>query len=174
MKVQKETELKTKHFRVWNTKLVNEVKNMIEIGEIPKDSPFITNDHQWRSPDITFEYTAEELEEIQKCASDVVYFANMYAYSMTDEGVQKITIRDYQEEALKDLQNNRFNIWMASRQVGKCLLHNVNITVRNTTSGEIIKTTLGNFYEKLLSKKRKMSFLERIKSFLWKMYTNLS
>lgn len=101
---------------------------MIEVGEIPKDSPFSNNDYQWRSADITFEYTAEELEEIQKCAADVTYFANAYAYSMTDEGIQKITLRDYQVEALKDLQENRFNIWMASRQTGKSVISGIFLT----------------------------------------------
>lgn len=104
--------------KAWNTKLVEETKQMIDDG-FEVSNPFWENDPRWRAGDITFDYTPEEREEIKKCAKDVVYFANKYAYSMTDGGVQKITLRDYQETFLRDLQRERFSISMQSRQTGK-------------------------------------------------------
>jgi hypothetical protein len=39
---------------------------------------------------------------------------------MTPEGLQPCILRDYQEDYLRHLQNNRFSIWLACRQAGKC------------------------------------------------------
>jgi len=38
---------------------------------------------------------------------------------MTDEGVQQVELRDYQKQLLRDFQHNRFNVVLASRQMGK-------------------------------------------------------
>ena len=38
---------------------------------------------------------------------------------MTDEGIQQVKLRDYQKQMLRDFQHNRFNIVLASRQMGK-------------------------------------------------------
>jgi len=38
---------------------------------------------------------------------------------MTDEGIQQVKLRDYQKDMLRDFQHNRFNIVLASRQMGK-------------------------------------------------------
>ena len=50
---------------------------------------------------IVFNYTPEELKEIKKCATDIVYFANKYCTVMTDEGLKTIKLRPYQEKMLK-------------------------------------------------------------------------
>jgi len=54
------------------------------------DNPFHENDPELRKGNILFEYTEWELEEIKKCAEDVVYFANKYCHVMTDEGIRQI------------------------------------------------------------------------------------
>jgi hypothetical protein len=66
-----------------------------------------------------FEYTEEEITELARCANDIVYFAEKYAVVMTDDGVQQVKLRDYQKQMLSDFQHNRFNIVLASRQMGK-------------------------------------------------------
>lgn len=172
MKVAKVDEnLKIKRNRTWTTKLVNQAIERLDIGDIV-ENPFVAGDQQWRQPDITFEYTEEEIIELRKCAEDVVYFANKYAYSMTDEGIQKITLRDYQIDRLRDLQNNRFNVYMASRQIGKCFLHFINIKIRNKKTGKIESIEIGEFFKDNL--KRKKTVLEKIKNKLWKLYSYLS
>ena len=40
---------------------------------------------------------------------------------MTDEGLNYITLRDYQTSVLKEYQNHRFNVFLAPRQVGKSI-----------------------------------------------------
>jgi hypothetical protein len=63
----------------------------------------------------------EEQEEYIKCALDVHYFTEQYCKVKTEDGsVGQIKLREYQKEILDNFVNSRFNILMASRQVGKC------------------------------------------------------
>lgn len=103
----------------WTTEKVNELVKMMDNGVNSKNNPFLDGKIEWRKGNILFEYTENELAEIKKCASDVIYFANKYCYSMTDEGIALLKVRDYQEDMLRDFQENRFCIAMQPRQSGK-------------------------------------------------------
>lgn len=105
--------------RVWTTEKVNEVRRKIELGEEVDSGCFSVHDINMRRANINFKYTLEEQEELVRCANDILYFADKYAYSMTDEGIQKITLRPYQRKMLKCFQDNRFTVLLASRQIGK-------------------------------------------------------
>lgn len=89
------------------------------------DNPFHENDPELRRGGILFEYTEYEVEELKKCASDVIYFANTYCNAMTDEGIRKITLRDYQEQILSQYQQHRFNIFLSPRQSGKTVTSSI-------------------------------------------------
>lgn len=105
---------------VWSTKAINELILAMDMGYKPKIAmPFYEGRQQLRRGNIVFEYTEEELIELAKCARDIVYFAEKYAVVMTDEGIQKVKLREYQKEMLRNYQNNRFNIVLAARQIGK-------------------------------------------------------
>jgi hypothetical protein len=104
---------------MWSTEKVEEIMQKLDEGVQPKVTPFWDGKPEWKLANISFEYTPEELSEIEKCATDIIYFANTYCFSMTDEGIQKIKLRDYQEDVLRDYQDNRFNIFLAPRQIGK-------------------------------------------------------
>lgn len=65
-------------------------------------------------------YTAEQISEIIKCKNDINYFAENYYYILSlDEGMVKIGLRDYQKDLIKNFNDHRFNIVLASRQIGK-------------------------------------------------------
>jgi hypothetical protein len=114
---------KTSKTRVWNSKLVEEVRTKIVSGEpIVGGTPFHEGDIDYRAAEIIYEYSEEELREIAKCATDIVYFANKYCVSMTDEGIRKIKLRPYQEKALRTYQENRWVVFLASRQIGKTVM----------------------------------------------------
>ena len=114
--------------KVWTSKRVQEQIERIETG-LPADmSPFYENQLSARNNNIVFEYTEEEIQELARCANDVVYFANKYCYSMTDEGIAKITLRDYQKDMLADFQANRWVVLLASRQIGKTVTSSIFIT----------------------------------------------
>lgn len=109
----------------WSTKKVNDLIVAMEDGYKPKMNPFHGGNLNLRKGNIVFEYTQKELMEIKRCATDIIYFANNYCTVMTDDGLQTITLRGYQEEMLKQFQAERFNVCLASRQVGKTICSSI-------------------------------------------------
>jgi len=109
----------------WSTKKVNDLIVAMEDGYKPKMNPFHGGNLNLRKGNIVFEYTQRELMEIKRCATDIVYFANNYCTVMTDEGLQTITLRGYQEEMLKQFQAERFSVVLASRQIGKTICSSI-------------------------------------------------
>ena len=78
---------------IWSTERVLKLlEDAEEYGLEYKDveNPFHENEPELKAGNVIWEYTEWELEEIQRCASDVIYFANNYCNVMTDEGIQKI------------------------------------------------------------------------------------
>lgn len=104
---------------VWSTETIKKAENAINAGSKPKNSPFYENQLHWRKADIVFQYSKEEMEEIKRCKKDIVYFAENYCYLMTDDGYVNVRLRDYQKEMLRNYQEHRFNVTLASRQIGK-------------------------------------------------------
>ena len=112
--------------KIWNTKRIKEEIDKIDNGLPSADySPFYDGDTTGRAADIVFEYSHLEIEEIARCAADVVYFGEKYCFSMTDEGIRQIKLRHYQKQMLKDFQENRFNVMLASRQIGKTVTSSI-------------------------------------------------
>ena len=108
---------------VWSTDKISQLMDLIESGGNTKGirKPFYDGNPQWRQGNIVFNYTDFELSEIKKCARDITYFAEHYCTVMTDEGLQRIKLRDYQIEMLKHFVANRFSVCLASRQIGKTI-----------------------------------------------------
>lgn len=110
---------------VWNTERVNQFTERILDGDKPKNTPFWDNKPEWREGNIVFEYSDEELLELKRCANDIIYFANKYCYAMTDDGVANIKLRDYQEDVLRDMQENNKCVFLACRQIGKTIVSGI-------------------------------------------------
>jgi len=105
---------------IWSTKQINDLMVALDQGYRPKvKMPFYEGKQFLKKGNIVFEYTDEEIAELARCAADINYFAERYAVVMTDEGIQKVELRDYQKTMLKNFQHDRFNIVLASRQMGK-------------------------------------------------------
>ena len=111
--------------KVWTTKKINDEFKKMEQGLPADTSGFFEGNPQYKGANIVFEYTKDELADLARCADDVVYFANKFCYSMTDEGVQQITLRPYQEDMLEGFQDNRFVVMLASRQIGKTVTSSI-------------------------------------------------
>ena len=112
----------------WTTERVDKIiqnadENGVDFKDV--DNPFHENDPELRRGGILYEYTEWEVAEFKKCASDVTYFANTYCNAMTDEGIRKITLRDYQEQILTQYQEHRFNIFLSPRQSGKTVTSSI-------------------------------------------------
>jgi len=121
--------------KLWSTERINvyninynEGINLDDLGE----SPYYEGKFGWRKGNQLFDYSDLEKDEIKKCKRDILYFADRYAFAMTDEGIAKINLRDYQREVLREFQNNRFSILLASRQIGKTILASIFIAWYST------------------------------------------
>ena len=68
------------------------------------------------------EYSPAQLRDLKKCKKNILYFAeNFFHIIDLDKGKQKIALFPFQRKVLRQLRDNRFNIVLASRQVGKAL-----------------------------------------------------
>lgn len=89
-----------------------------------------------KRPNKEMALTQEQLEHFVKSAQDVKYFAeHFYVITHPILGSQIINLYPYQHTLLENLQNNRFNIFMTSRQMGKaCTLDTPIITPTGFTT----------------------------------------
>lgn len=79
-----------------------------------------------------FEYTPEMVKDIKKCEQNLLFFAENYFYIIDpDEGRTIIKLYKYQKDALRMLRDNRYNLLLASRQIGKALDVNTPIPTPN-------------------------------------------
>lgn len=159
--------------QVWTTIKVHEQISRMETGLDADLGCFHEGDKFLRKADINFQYTKEEQREIIKCAEDVLYFANKYCFAMTDDGIRKIDLRDYQKNMLKDFQDNRFIVMLASRQIGKCLLYSTKIDIYDTRRKFYFKMSIGKLYFTSLKLQRNLTHIEKIKYMLWTLYDKL-
>lgn len=143
---------------IWNSKRVEKLlydaeENGIDYKEV--DNPFHENEPELRKGQIIFEYTEEELDEIKRCAGDVVYFADTYCKVMTDDGIRKINLRDYQVQILNQYQIHRKNIFVSPRQSGKTITSSIFLLwylLFNYEKNAMIMANIGDTAAELMDK----------------------
>jgi hypothetical protein len=109
---------------VFTTKLIDEATDRINDGIVIKryQNPWLKSEVGLRRAGVAFRMSPEEQQEYVRCALDVHYFVEKYCKVKREDGsIGSIKLRDYQKEILDNFVNNRFNILMASRQVGKTI-----------------------------------------------------
>jgi hypothetical protein len=95
-----------------------------------------------------FEWTPEMVSELKKCKENVLHFAENHFYIVNlDEGKQKIQLHSYQKKALRMIRDNRFSLFLFSRQSGKCLTMNTLCKIRNKKTGEIQEFTIKQLFD---------------------------
>lgn len=104
---------------IWSTSTLEKAIDGLNSGKKLVANPFYENNTKLLKGDITFSFTEEEQQEWKKCRKDILYFANRYCKLMTPQGIKNVEMRDYQEEYLKHLVNNRLSIFLSCRQSGK-------------------------------------------------------
>ena len=98
--------------------------------------------------DAKFEYTPEMVRELKKCKQNLLHFAENYFYIINlDEGKQKIKLHHYQKSALRMIRDNRFSLFLFSRQTGKCLTMNTLCKFRSKKTGEIQEFTIKQLFD---------------------------
>ena len=114
---------------IWSTKSLDAAVNAIKQGLPLKANPFIGNNTKLLKPELVFKRTDEEVEDYIRCMNDVIYFASK-CYIIQPTGLEACVLRDYQIDYLKHLQENRFSILLAARQIGKSLSPMSNILIK--------------------------------------------
>lgn len=156
--------------KVWNSTKVAEATEALSKGlDYEMGFPYFEKKIGFKKADLVYEYSEEELEEFKKCQKDVLYFAEKYCQIKTEEGkYTHFKLREYQKKYLKLAQEEQFVTWCASRQIGKCLLPNVYITIQ-TPEKEIKRIQFIDFYYSFIE----TGILGKIKKILWKIYSRL-
>lgn len=81
------------------------------------------NNPKIKKAGVQMQYTQEQAAEILRCRDDIVYFAAKYIKIVhVDDGLIPFKMWEYQEEFLKNVEQNRFSIALCSRQIGKSIL----------------------------------------------------
>jgi hypothetical protein len=102
----------------------------------------------------------KQLEEIERCAKDPVYFINTYVKILTPSEGNPVNFKlyDYQEAIINSFYNNRFNIIKAPRQSSKTLcglLQLLHFVIFNSGKTVVIKS---------FSNSSTLALLERFKA----------
>lgn len=104
---------------IWSTQSLNLALRGIEQGRKLVANPFYENNTKLLKGDLVFQRTQEEIDEWMRCKNDIIYFVEKYCKLMTPEGIQHVTLRDYQVDYLRHLEKNRLSIMLSARQAGK-------------------------------------------------------
>ena len=107
---------------IYTTKIIDFINSELN-GDysLLKDTPFFQGDPSRKKGNLDFECTPEEKEECWKVRENIIYLANTYCRINTPTGIDLIKLYSFQEKYLNILQENRFVVTLASRQVGKTL-----------------------------------------------------
>lgn len=149
---------------IFTTKFVDEATEKINDGIVIKrfQNPWLKSEVGLRRAGVSFKMSPEEQQEYVKCALDIHYFTEKYCRVKREDGsIGDIQLRDYQKEILDNFVNSRFNILMASRQVGKCFYFNTLCSIEK--DGVVIDFRIGKLYYYMLERERSLTLLEKIK-----------
>lgn len=171
-----ESELTLKYSNILTTKRVNEIIEKQNLNlKLSKD------EHIWferqsgvRKADLTFAPTTQEVDEYIKCKIDIHYFADKYCQIKREDGtIGPMVLRDYQKDIIGLYANNRYSILCASRQVGKCNSLSTKVLVRDIEKNLTYEITLADLYYNNIKMERKLTIIEKIKWFLYKLLSKL-
>lgn len=159
----------------WSTEKVEKWKEDAENGIIKGKSPFFKSS-DFRRANMPFMYTREEIAEIYRCKNDIIYYAETYCYIMTGtQGYKKVKLFPYQKKMLKNYMQNRFNVVLTSRQMGKTVTASIFLLWYSTFHAEKTVGLLSNkaqSAEEIADKIREI--MQRIPYFLQPGVVNMS
>lgn len=141
----------------WSTERINDLLRRVDeegLDYKSVENPFYDNNPDLKRANLLWEYTSEEIIEMKKCAQDVIYFSK-YCQVMTDNGLNFLDLRDYQQSVLREYQLHRFNVFLAPRQVGKSIISSVFLVwylLFNHDKNAMILANVGDTAEELMDK----------------------
>ena len=85
----------------------------------PKEQTFYLGNKNLPVPETNFDWTPEMVEDLERARKSILHFSRFFYIVNLDEGKQPIKLYTYQKRILKALVDDRFNVVLASRQIGK-------------------------------------------------------
>ena len=158
---------------VLTTDIVNDIISRENLGKKLNryEKLWFQNLRGIRKANLTFAMTDNEFEEYIKCKINIHYFAEKYCQIKREDGtVGPMKLRDYQKDIIDLYSKNPRSILMASRQTGKCNSFITNVLV--CEDNKKLKIPIGMLYYNELMKERKLTIIEKIKIFLYKILYN--
>lgn len=158
---------------VLTTDIVNDIISRENLGKKLNryEKLWFQNLRGIRKANLTFAMTDNEFEEYIKCKINIHYFAENYCQIKREDGtVGPMKLRDYQKDIIDLYSKNPRSILMASRQTGKCNSFITNVLV--CEDNKKLKIPIGMLYYNELMKERKLTIIEKIKIFLYKILYN--
>ena len=129
---------------IWSTKSIEAALQGIREGRQLIANPFYMGNTKLLKPDLNFKRTPEEIADFIRCKNDIIYFATKCKL-MTPEGIEYITLRDYQEDYLRHLEKNQLSIFLSCRQSGKCFFFLSKCTFQIKSCQQIKKDKLKSY-----------------------------
>lgn len=170
---------------IWTTEIVQQTLEKLRMGIVTDMSCFHAGDIELKAGNILYQLTPQERDEFYKCSRDIIYFVEKHCRFLTDFGRMTVALRKYQKEILdtlgKETYNEKYNefipdvrnlIMMQSRQSGKCFFTG-DILIKYPDDS-LYKIPISLFYYMILSKERKLTFLEKLKIKLLMAYMKLN
>lgn len=87
-----------------------------------KNNQFYLGNANLPRPDAQFDYASNPqwVKEIERCSKNILHFAENFFYIVNlEQGRIKIKLHSYQKRILRALRDNRFVVFLSSRQSGK-------------------------------------------------------
>ncbi len=107
---------------LWTTESVELAVKGLSEGYRLRENPFLKSvkGAMLRKSALPFKYTEDELQILGMCLDDKEFFSDNFGkLKDAGKGWVNITLRDYQRNLLKRYTDNRWNIIMFPRQMGK-------------------------------------------------------
>lgn len=145
----------------WSSQKIDEiVEEYNKTGKMPKNNPFYEGKVEWRAPNLNYSYTREELVEMAKCQENILHFAETKCNVMTDDGITLVRLRPYQKRVLLQYKKFRFNVFLASRQIGKCITFDTNIDIFDSLRNQNITIPMFEFHYQYKKNKKFVDYIE--------------
>ena len=144
---------------IWSTYSLNTAVDALKRGLPLKANPFIGKNTQLLKANLVYKRTEWEIDDYIKCKEDPVYFASKCFLKNPEGGLSPVTLRDYQVDYLRHLQNNPFSIFLSCRQSGKSTttaIYCLWVILFNTDKVGLILSKSGPAGRDLLSKVKDM------------------
>lgn len=159
--VQQKKEKAEDNSQVWSTEKIEEAMAFLSKGKKPPlGNPFFERKFGMRRADLVFKYTPEEIQEYKKCKSDIFYFAEKYCKIKTEKGhYTHFKLREYQQEALDIITNNKKVVYMAARQSGKSIMTAISFlhyVCFNTEKNVLVVANKGDTAKEVLLKMKEI------------------